>query len=64
MELDFYSINNKKICDLDLTNLTQIKPSTTLMRSTLIEFLKDDIYSQYLRFNKTITEFSELKEKF
>ena len=33
------------------------------MRSTLIEFLKDEIYSQYLRFNKTIKEFSELKGK-
>ena len=62
--LDFYSINNKKICELNLAifNSDQAK-YTSLMRSTLIEFLKDEIYSQYLRFNKTIKEFSELKGK-
>tara|TARA_Y100001970_G_scaffold267002_1_gene356405 strand:+ start:1313 stop:2443 length:1131 start_codon:yes stop_codon:yes gene_type:complete len=62
--LDFYSINNKKICELNLATFNSDQAKyTTLMRSTLIEFLKDEIYSQYLRFNKTIKEFSELKGK-
>ena len=62
--LDFYSIKNEKICDLNLTafNSTEVK-YTTLQRSTLIEFLKDEIYSQHLRFGKRIKEVSELKGK-
>ena len=63
-KVDFLNIQNKKICDLDLTkfNTTEHK-YTTLNRSTLIEFLKDDIYTQHLRFGKKIKEVSELKEK-
>ena len=62
--LDFYDIQNKKICDLDITkfNTSEIK-YTTLQRSTLIEYLKEDIYTQHLRFGKKIKEVSELKEK-
>tara|TARA_X000001036_G_scaffold398531_2_gene401497 strand:- start:4538 stop:5671 length:1134 start_codon:yes stop_codon:yes gene_type:complete len=62
--LDFYNMQNYKICDLDLTkfNSKEIK-YTTLQRSTLIEFLKNDIYTQHLRFGKKIKEVSELKEK-
>ena len=36
---------------------------TTLQRSTLIEFLKDDIYTQHIRFGKIIKEVSELRGK-
>jgi len=62
--IDFYSIQNKKICDLDLTQFnTKENKYTTLQRSTLIEFLKDDIYNQHLRFGKRIKEVSELKGK-
>ena len=62
--LDFYNIQNKKICDLDLTQFNKEKSKyTTLQRSTLIEFLKDDIYTQHLRFGKKIKEVSELKGK-
>jgi len=63
-KLDFYNIQNEKICDLDLSkfNTNEIK-YTTLQRSTLIEFLKEDIYTQYLRFGKKIKGVSELKEK-
>ena len=62
--VDFYNIQNKKICDLDLTQFNQEKIKyTTLQRSTLIEFLKDDIYTQHLRFGKKIKEVSELKGK-
>ena len=62
--LDFYDIQNKKICDLDLTKFnTSETKYTTLQRSTLIEFLKEDIYTQHLRFGKKIKEVLELKEK-
>ena len=62
--LDFYDIQNKKICDIDLTKFNNSTTKyTTLQRSTLIEYLKDDIYTQHLRFGKKIKEVSELKEK-
>ena len=62
--LDFYDIQNKKICDLDLTKFNTSKAKyTTLKRSTLIEYLKEDIYTQYLRFGKKIKEVSKIKEK-
>ena len=62
--IDFYDIKIKKICDLDLTqfNTNEIK-YTTLQRSTLIEFLKDDVYNQHVRFGKKIKECLELKDK-
>lgn len=62
--VDFYNIQNKKICDLDLTQFnTDQSKYTTLQRSTLIEFLKDEVYTQHLRFGKKIKEVSELKGK-
>ena len=62
--IDFYSIQNQKICDLDLTQFnTKEDKYTTLQRSTLIEFLKNDIYTQHLRFGKKIKEVSEIKGK-
>jgi len=62
--IDFYNIQNKKICDLDLTQFnTGQSKYTTLQRSTLIEFLKDEVYTQHLRFGKKIKEVSELKGK-
>tara|TARA_B100000886_G_C20408534_1_gene485941 strand:- start:263 stop:1393 length:1131 start_codon:yes stop_codon:yes gene_type:complete len=62
--VDFYNINNKKICDLNFKqfNIEGTK-YTTLKRSTLIEFLKEDVYSQYLKFGKRIKEVTELKGK-
>ncbi len=62
--IDFYNIQNKKICDLNLTQFNSNKTKyTTLLRSTLIEFLKDEVYTQHLRFGKSIKEVSELKDK-
>ena len=62
--VDFYDIKNKKICDLDLTQFNTVQNKyTTLQRSTLIEFLKDEVYTQHLRFGKKIKEVSELKGK-
>ena len=62
--VDFYNIQNKKICNLDLTQFNTVQSKhTTLQRSTLIEFLKDEVYTQHLRFGKKIKEVSELKGK-
>ena len=62
--IDFYNIQNKKICDLNLSKFNSPEAKyTTLQRSTLIEFLKEDIYTQHLRFGKKMKEVSELKEK-
>ena len=62
--VDFHNLQNNKICDLDLTQFNSKENRyTTLQRSTLIEFLKDDIYNQHLRFGKKIRKVSELKEK-
>ena len=63
-KINFYSITNDKICDLEISifNNQNIK-YTTLQRSTLIEFLKNKIYAQHLRFGKRIKKVSELKNK-
>ena len=62
--VDIYDIENKKICDLNLSNFNlKDNKYTTLQRSTLIEFLKDDIYTQHIRFGKIIKEVSELRGK-
>jgi salicylate hydroxylase len=52
--LDFYS-NEKKICNLDLKQFnSETEKYTTLKRSSLIKFLKDKLFSNLIRFNKTI----------
>ena len=62
--IDFYNIQNKKICDLNLSKFNSSEAKyTTLQRSTLIEFLKENIYTQHLRFGKKMKEVSELKDK-
>ena len=62
--IDFYNIQNEKICDINLSKFNSIEAKyTTLQRSTLIEFLKEDIYTKHLRFGKKIKEVSELKDK-
>jgi salicylate hydroxylase len=53
-KLDFYS-NKDKICDLDLAQFnTDTEKYSTLKRSSLIKFLKDKLFSNLIRFNKTI----------
>ena len=50
-KINFYAMDNNKICELELTKFNNEKTKyTTLQRSTLIEFLKDEIYTQHLRF--------------
>ena len=58
-KLDFYS-NKNKICDLDLTQFnSKMEKYTTLKRSTLIKFLRDRLFSNTIRFNKTIERVEE-----
>ena len=62
--VDFFTIRNEKICDLEISKFnSEYSKYTTLKRSTLIEFLKDEIYTQHLRFGKRIKEVTELKGK-
>tara|TARA_B100001093_G_scaffold450223_1_gene456886 strand:- start:108 stop:1241 length:1134 start_codon:yes stop_codon:yes gene_type:complete len=63
-KINFYSMSNEKICDLEISKFNDEKNKyTTLQRTTLIEFLKDEIYTQHLRFGKRIKKVSELKDK-
>ena len=62
-KLNFYSIDNK-ICDLDLSKFNNNSAKyTTLQRSTLIEFLKDKLFTNNFRFGKEIKKISKLKDK-
>ena len=62
--LNFLTIKNKKICDLEISNFNKENLKyTTLKRSSLIEFLKDEIYTQHLRFGKNMKEIKEIKNK-
>jgi salicylate hydroxylase len=62
--IDFFTIKNERICDLKISKFnSEYSKYTTLKRSTLIEFLKDEIYTQHLRFGKRIKEVTELKGK-
>ena len=63
-KLSFYSIDNNKICDLNLARFNTDKVKyTTLKRSVLIEFLKDSLFSNNLRFGKEVKKVSKIKEK-
>ncbi len=63
-KLNFYSINNNKVCDLNLTRFnTDSARYTTLKRSTLIEFLKDGLFANNIRFGKEVKKISKIKEK-
>ena len=62
IKLDFYS-NEDKICDLDLTQFnSETEKYTTLKRSSLIKFLKDKLFSNSIRFNKTIENVKQDKD--
>jgi len=53
-KIDFYS-DKDKICELDLTQFNnETEKYTTLKRSNLIKFLKDKLFSNLIRFNKTL----------
>ena len=62
--LNFYSSDNKKICDLNLSNLNSNKAKyTTLKRSILIEFLKSSLFKNNIRFGKEVQKIKKIKEK-
>ena len=62
-KLNFYSINNK-VSELNLTRFnTDSARYTTLKRSTLIEFLKDGLFANNIRFGKEVKKISKIKEK-
>ena len=63
-KLNFYSDDNQKICDLDLSRFNSEKfKYTTLKRSVLIEFLKNKLFANNLRFGKEVKKISKIKEK-
>ena len=63
-ELNFYSVDDNKICNLNLTRFnTNAAKYTTLKRSTLIEFLKNNLFENNIRFGKEIKKVSKVKEK-
>jgi len=63
LKLNFYS-NNNKICDLDLRQFNNDSVKyTTLQRSTLIEFLKDKLFTNNFRFGKEVIRVSKIKDK-
>ncbi|MFL2889840.1 MAG: FAD-dependent monooxygenase [Pelagibacteraceae bacterium] len=62
--LDFYNINYKKITDLDLTVFNNEKNKyTTLKRSTLIKFLRNELFSNSIKFGKMITNLEQNSKK-
>ncbi len=63
-QLDFYSINCNKICDLDLNKFNSENAKyTTLKRSILIKFLKDKLLSNSIIFSKKINKVEKIDEK-
>ena len=63
-KLNFYSSDNKKICDLNLSNFNSDKAKyTTLKRSVLIEFLKSSLFTNNIFFGKEVKKVSKINEK-
>ena len=63
-KLDFYSIDCNKICDLDLTLFNSVNEKyTTLRRSALIKFLKENLLSNSVIFRKTINRVEQVDGK-
>jgi len=63
LKLNFYS-NNNKICDLNLGRFnSESAKYTTLQRSTLIEFLKEQLFTNNFRFGKKVRKVSKIKDK-
>ena len=61
--LDFFS-NQNKVCDLDLSQFnTETEKYTTLKRSSLIKFLKDKLFNNIFRFNKSIVSLEHKENK-
>jgi len=64
LNLDFYSENCKKICDLDLTVFnSENEKYTTLKRLSLIKFLKEKLLTNSLIFRKQINSVEKANER-
>ncbi len=62
--LNFYSSDNQKICELNLDRFNSEKfKYTTLKRSVLIELLKNKLFANNLRFGKEVKKISKIKDK-
>ena len=63
-ELDFYTMDFKKICDLNLNKFNSLNEKyTTLKRSILIKFLKEKLLSNSIIFNKKIIDIEKKRRK-
>jgi len=63
-QLDFYSINCNKICDLDLTKFNSVNEKyTTIKRSILIKFLREKLLSNSIIFRKKIIKVEKMNGK-
>jgi len=63
-KLNFYSIDNNKICDLNLARFNRDTVKyTTLKRSTLIEFLKNSLFEKNIKFGKEVKKVSKIKDR-
>tara|TARA_Y100001970_G_scaffold163289_1_gene199590 strand:+ start:1143 stop:2279 length:1137 start_codon:yes stop_codon:yes gene_type:complete len=63
-KLNFYSYDNEKISDLSLDKFNTEKVKyTTLRRSTLIEFLQNDLFLNNIKFSKEVKKVSKIKKK-
>ena len=64
-KIDFYSLkNNNKICDLDIAQFnSEDAHYTTLKRSSLVEFLKEQLLSDSIQFNKKIEKINYVNSK-
>jgi len=63
-KLDFYSTNSKKICNLDISFFnSEYEKYTTLKRSILVKFLKENLLSNSIIFRKKIKNIKQSNEK-
>ena len=63
-KLDFYSLKSrKKICDLNISAFnTSDSKYTTLKRSSLIKFLKENLPVNFIKYNKKVKKIENDKE--
>ena len=62
--LDFYTASKNKICDLDLTKFNNdINKYTTLKRSILIKFLREELFSNSIKFGKILNDIEKVDKK-
>ena len=64
INLDFYKINFKKICDLNISSFNEKENKyTSLKRSKLINFLYDNLPSRSIKFGKKITNIEKVNNR-